>query len=67
MTVTAIPRDTHGTLLQSKITELGNSIVSSSLTKAAVAAQLDQQQRELVNHFMSNGRLLASTILSTMT
>lgn len=69
MTVTPRPNDTAGTLLQSNITALNTQIsaTSSPLHKAAMQAQLDQLQRELVYHYLDNNRLIAANILSTMT
>ena len=69
MTVTANPRDTDGVLLQANITSLTSQInvTSSPLHKAAMNAQLDQLQRELVAHYMDVGRIKAATVLSTLT
>lgn len=69
MTVTPRVGDTAGTLLQSNITALTAQIAvtSSTLHKAAMQTQLDQLQRELVYHYLDANRLIAATILSTMT
>jgi hypothetical protein len=69
MTVSPRVGDNAGTLLQSNITALTSQIsaTSSPLHKAAMQAQLDQLQRELVYHYLDVNRLSAATILSTMT
>lgn len=69
MTVTPRTGDNAGTLLQSNITALTAQIavVSSPLHKAQMSANLDQLQRELLYHYLDNNRLIAATILSTMT
>lgn len=69
MTVTPRVGDNAGTLLQSNITALTAQIAvtSTPLHKVSMNAQLDQLQRELVYHYLDNNRLLASSILSTMT
>lgn len=69
MTVSPRVGDTAGTLLNSNITALNSQITltSSALHKASMMAQLDQLQRELVYHYLDVNRLLASSILSTMT
>ena len=68
MTVTASSRDPDGLLLQTQITSLTSQIAatSSSLTKHSMLLKLDQLQRELVAHFLDTGRILAATILSTL-
>ena len=68
MTVTASSRDPDGLLLQTQITALTSQIAvtSSSLTKHSMSLKLDQLQRELVAHYLDTGRILAATILSTL-
>lgn len=71
MAVKPFPKDNVGAELDTKVTNLtstANAIHPASAgAKAAAAAALDQAQRELVNHYMTNGRLSAATILSTLT
>jgi cellobiose-specific phosphotransferase system component IIA len=71
MTVSAYPRDHDGAALSTSVTARTtayNAIPAASASAKATAAQaLDQAQRELVNHYLGTGRLLASSILSTMT
>jgi hypothetical protein len=68
MAVTASPKDSDGVLLQSNITALTTAIntTTSPLHKYQMQLQLDQLQRELVNHYLDTRRILASTILSTL-
>ncbi|MDE2097046.1 MAG: hypothetical protein KGL39_07355 [Patescibacteria group bacterium] len=68
MTVTPNPRDNDGRLLASNITALTTAVNAAS-GKAhynALSVQLDQLQRELVQHYLEVGRLSAANILSTM-
>lgn len=71
MTVTAYPKDVLGVNLQTKVTNAQTTLngISSASTgaKATATAALDQAQRELVEHYLSVGRLTAANILSTMT
>lgn len=69
MTVTATSRDPDGLLLQLNITALTTQVASTSstLTKHQLSLKLDQLQRELVYHHLDVGRILAATILSTLT
>lgn len=69
MTVTAYPRDAEGSRLTVNVAALTTQVaaVSSPAHKAAMAASLDQAQRELVLHYLDTGRLTAASILSTMT
>jgi hypothetical protein len=68
MTVTASSRDPDGLLLQAQITSLTTQIASTSsaLTKHSMSLKLDQLQRELVAHYLDTGRILAATVLSTL-
>ena len=69
MTVTARPKDVDGSNLDTQITGLKSqlALTTSALTKEALNQRLDTLQRELVSHYLSVGRLTASSILSTMT
>ncbi len=69
MTVSASSKDPDGRLLQANIASLQTSVNASAgkAHNAALSAQLDQLQRELVYHFLDTGRLQAASILSTMT
>lgn len=69
MTVSSHPRDSAGIQLQAGITALTAKllITTGTLQKVAMQAQLDQFQRELVNHYFNIGRLNAALVLSTMT
>lgn len=69
MTVSASAKDSDGRNLQANIAALQTALNASAgkAHNAALAAQLDQLQRESVYHFMNIGRLQASSILSTMT
>lgn len=69
MTVSASAKDSDGRQLQSNISALQTAVNASAgkSHNAALQAQLDQLQRELVYHFLNVGRLQAATILSTMT
>jgi hypothetical protein len=68
MTVSPRPGDSDGYLLNSNITTLNTQINStgSTLHKESMKQKLDQLQRELVYHYLDNGRLSAASILSTM-
>lgn len=68
MAVTPSPRDSDGALLQANITALTAqiAITSSTVHKIAMQVQLDLLQRELVGHYIDLRRILASTILSTL-
>ena len=68
MTVTASTRDPDGLLLQANITALTAQIAAttSTLTKHQLSLKLDQLQRELVYHYLDTGRILAATVLSTL-
>ncbi len=69
MTVTALPKDGNGAVLAAKVT--ARTTVANALgngpSKVFANAQLDQDQQELVVHYMATGRLSAASILSTMT
>ncbi len=69
MTVSASSKDTDGAFLQTKIAALSTAATAAAgkAHQAALAAALDQAQREAVIHFMDHGRLTAANILSTMT
>jgi hypothetical protein len=69
MTVSASSKDSDGALLQTKIAALSTAVTAAvgKAHYAALSAALDQAQREAVYHFLDTGRLLASSILSTMT
>jgi hypothetical protein len=66
MTVTAHPRDDAGRQKQAEVTSLQANVVTGTLAKAHLDQKLDQAQRELVIHYMGNGRLSAASILSTL-
>ena len=68
MTVVAYPKDADGAALQTKITQLTTQVnaLGNHPAKFAAQALLDQNQRELVHHFLMVGRLNAASILSTM-
>jgi hypothetical protein len=68
MTVSPRPGDADGYLLNSNITALNTQIngTGSTLHKESMKQKLDQLQRELVYHYLDNGRLTAASILSTM-
>ena len=69
MTVSAYPKDSAGAALSAKVTALSTqaTALGNGPAKVAAAALLDQTQRELVYHYMAQGRLTAASILSTMT
>lgn len=70
MTVTAFPKDNRGAELTAGITARTtqmSTLASGSLTRLHATAELDRDQQAAVIHFMANGRLKASDILSTMT
>lgn len=71
MTVTAYPKDTRGKELDAKITTsaAAAAAINPSLSagpRAYADAALDAAQQEAVIHYMSKHRILASTILSTL-
>lgn len=68
MAVTARSQDTDGKLLDAKIVSLtaAQAATSSALTKHAIALQLDQAQRDAVQHYIEHNRITAATILSTL-
>jgi hypothetical protein len=68
MTVVAYPKDPDGVLLQANINALTTqlNLTSSTSIKETIRLKLDQAQRELVYHYLDVGRILASTILSTL-
>ena len=68
MTVLATSKDPDGLLLQTQITALNTQInnTASTLTKESLRIKLDQLQRESVYHFLDTGRILAATVLSTL-
>lgn len=69
MAVKPSPKDSDGTLLDTKVTSLSASATAAAgkAHAPALSAALDQTQRELVYHYLNIGRLQASTILSTLT
>jgi hypothetical protein len=67
MAVTPRPNDAAGAVLATNVTTMAATPVKSTAQAAAVAAALDQAQRELVYHYLDVGRLTAANILSTMT
>lgn len=69
MTVSASSKDSDGRQLQANIAALQTRVTAATgkSQAAALNAQLDQLQRELVAHFMNVNRLVAASILSTMT
>lgn len=68
MAVKPHPKDVRGQKMDADVTALVTQValISSTASSGPVAAALDQAQRELVMHYLSIGRLLASSILSTM-
>lgn len=68
MAVTPNPKDNDGRLLQANVNalQIATNAASGKSHFAALSAQLDQAQRELVSHFLNVGRLQAASILSTM-
>lgn len=61
--------DTSGSKLDSNVALLTATAAATSSTAhgASISAKLDQAQRELVYHYLDNGRLTAANILATMT
>lgn len=68
MTVTASPKDVAGQNLQTKITSITAqaALVKTTSTAVALAAALDQSQREAVYHFIEHGRLPTASMILTM-
>jgi uncharacterized membrane protein len=68
MTVTANPRDSEGARLATIVTNLTATLASAGgkAHAPAIAAALDQAQRELVLHYLMVGRITAATVLSTL-
>jgi len=68
MAVKPAPRDSVGAVLDTAVTNLitASNAAANKAHAAALAAALDQAQRELVNHYMMIGRITAATILSTL-
>lgn len=69
MAVVARSQDLDGKALDARIASLTASLAatSSTLTKHTLALLLDQAQREAVIHYLEHNRLVAATVLSTMT
>lgn len=69
MTVTPSAKDSDGAALNTKVTSLSTAVTAAAGKAQApsLSAALDQAQRELVYHYLDTGRILASTILSTLT
>lgn len=69
MTVSALPKDAAGAQLATSVASLTTSLAAAAgkPQAASMSAALDQANRELVYHYLDTGRLVAATILSTMT
>lgn len=68
MTVGVPQGDSNAALLQANINALNSKlgVTTGTLQREHMKAKLDQYQRELVYHYLNTGRLVASSILSTM-
>lgn len=68
MTVGVPQGDSNAAVLQSNINALNAKlgVTTSTVQREHMKVKLDQYQRELVYHYLDTGRLLAASILSTM-
>lgn len=69
MTVTPHPKDSNGTAMAAKVTNLTTTVATlgNGPTKVFATDELRRSQTQLVDYYMSIGRLDPGAILSTMT
>lgn len=68
MAVKPLNKDKDGSVLDTNVTTLTTTVANlgNSPAKFAAQAALDQAQRELVLHYLNNGRITAASVLSTL-